>query len=284
MATIMTLTTIREEAEANIIQFNEALDTGDKAKMTALTEELKKIEERYAKLKSREEWDKLKASTDPYGECIKIFDTKVIGHKDEKDKETGLILRRTLHDKKTYDYDLAEFADYCGFDKRWIYSLEKFNQLLFIRAWMDIGLTADEAKEKCDSYYISDIAKRVELGETPTSNTQILKQLQTLVDEVFPPVSEDKHTYKVTSHQVGAMNLLYTREGKGKLDIELVQGAAFRKLFKKLLLTLVTSERFAVKAVTPEEAKKAEDESCTATEKVDEKSEESVDMRVAEKI
>ena len=98
----------------------------------------------------------------------------------------------------------------------WRYAIQKFNQLLCIKAAKELGIKHNPIKEL---FYMNKTAKSIELGQTPTSNTTILKQLQTIINKMLYTEGEHGNIYKASSKDVAYLNMLYTKKGKTVLSI-----------------------------------------------------------------
>lgn len=108
------------------------------------------------------------------------------------------------------------------------------------------------------SYLFQDLAAKKKKGETPDSNTQIVKLIQTIVDQVaFKDDGTGKNVYKCTNHDIAFLHDAITKfEPKAKCAVSLLNERQFRSVMMSLFAHCVTNEKYAVlyknKEVTPE--------------------------------
>ena len=148
----------------------------------------------------------------PLVNALKKLRYQTMRYRVANDKETGLPTCTTYY--ADVDIPLAYFERYAcdvkkldsaGVNHEWIYLIEKFTQLMSVYICTEIG--ADMKRLK-DSYYIRDVARKLELGETPTSKTQIQKLLQKVSEAMIGT------EFKTTSHD--ASYLMHTLVNKDK--------------------------------------------------------------------
>lgn len=135
----------------------------------------------------------------PLVNALKKLRYQTMRYRVANDKETGLPICNTYY--TDVDVPLPYFERYAcdvkkldsaGVNHDWIYLIEKFAQLMSVYICTEIGADIKRLK---DSYYIRDVARKLELGETPTSKTQIQKLLQkvseAMIGTEFKPTSHD---------------------------------------------------------------------------------------------
>ena len=161
------------------------------------------------------------AQTDePVKNAIIQLNFDIIKLKTNKDKDTDKVSYELVNAKK--QIELLEFSKYLGkasfADENWKYKVEKFNQLITFKAVKDLN---GDMNTIAKSFYISKLAESVDLGKTPTSNTQVLKQLQTVVDAIIhenKSENDDTNKFKVLSHDVAyIVKLMCKRADSGKI-------------------------------------------------------------------
>lgn len=154
----------------------------------------------------------------PLVNALKKLRYQTMRYRVANDKETGLPTCTTYY--VDADIPLAYFERYAcdvkkldsaGVNHEWIYLIEKFTQLMSVYICTEIG--ADMKRLK-DSYYIRDVARKLELGETPTSKTQIQKLLQKVSEAMIGT------EFKTTSHD--ASYLMHTLVNKDKRSVNTV--------------------------------------------------------------
>ena len=93
-----------------------------------------------------------------------------------------------------------------GATKMWYHSAQKFNYYLTLRAAERLGKKL--SKETMECMVMSDIAKSRDLGKDPCSNTQLLKTLTTVIQEMLG------EEYKPNSHDVNYLIDVYVTDSK----------------------------------------------------------------------
>lgn len=168
-------------------------------------------------------------------------------HKDVED-DNG-ITRVAI--EKNKGLDLAAVAEFFADRKKqfgnesiWMYKVAAFNKLLCLRAAVRIGA---DAKKVAEEFRMPKAAKEVSLGKTPTSNTQLLKQLQAVIDSMcFIPNENGTNTLKVNSHDVAYLTDLYAKRGREVLTIATARPKYMEKLIAEILFKIVTERTFGL--------------------------------------
>lgn len=193
-------------------------------------------------------YEECEASGDAMLEAVKRQDVVYLKTRDVTDKESK-ITKRIVEEKPTtvdldamHKYSLEVLKkDGIGKNKNWRNLLQKINFCLTLRVAKAIGVK-DEVYKDLEGYYtINAIAKDIDLGKNPLSNTQVLKTLQRAVTDM---IGEE---YKATSHDVAYMQeCISKRAGSGVIK------AATHKEFYKILLDvchhIVTGDPYGLKA------------------------------------
>lgn len=208
------------ETEAKIrelvSQYNEKIGDDKAADAYKLKPEIDKLLSDYAEDARIICFGDCRDSGDPMLEAVKELTYEVVSVKEIKSKDGGV--PRLEVGSKNRNIDLRQLHkfinDGIGADKKWIYMIEQFNFRMTCRVAMEIGYTPDRMKEISDSYAMSAVAREIQLsasskGKTPdpTSNTQILKTLQGIVDAML-----GAGNYKVTSHDIKYIEWIYGKK------------------------------------------------------------------------
>lgn len=162
---------------------------------------------------------------------------------DKKSKDSGLITRAETDTINRVN--LSAFEKYArenakvttGKETNWLYYIEKFNQLLVFYGAARIG---DNPKKYSDSYAIRQIAKEIEMGATPTSATQILKQLQTVVSAMIGD------EYKATSHDAAWVMLAFARPDRKSLHLKASSPKVMNELIAETCHRIITNGEYKV--------------------------------------
>lgn len=256
MSTKRTLSVIESEIKANVIAYNEAVDNGNFTAMTEAENKQTELEKEYAQLAEVVCYANLKAQDNPMLAAVKAYGFNVMGHKDvktiEKVVEDGEEKTITITTReatfKEKQIDLVKFDNYGGktvsVNPMWKYEIQSLNQLFCIRTAQDMGVPFEPA-----SYYMDKIARRIEDGETPVSNTAMLEALQNLVDMIIFE-GEDKNKYRANSRDITAILKQYTKSGKARLGIAVAKHNFFTRIIGKVLYRIATGEQYTLEYKT----------------------------------
>lgn len=128
---------------------------------------------------------------------------------------------------------------------QWRYWVEKFTFNMAARASADVGYSSDKFAK---AYRISDVARSCDIGATPTSTTQMVKQLQLIADAIiFKDNGQGKNAYKVINADVNYILYVMCKRGKTDLSISMPRTATMIKLITEVMHRIVTDG-----AYTPE--------------------------------
>ena len=261
---------LREEIVAKIGEYNEALKENDLAKATRIEQELKETEASYAELKSVEVFTELKEKENPVREAITTHSYLVISHKTLR--EDGVVKGFEIIEDKVRQIDLVKFCKFCNLDTMWQYNVERFNQLLAMRAANELKMTKAQIKKICDSFYMNDLARQIEMGGTPDSNTAICKQLQQVLDSIlFEDNGKGKNVYRVNNHDVAYLLMCYTKRGKKVLSIAVAKNAYMHRLVMDVAHRIVTGKAYDLEYRMIADTKVSETKAKATTKKVEEK-------------
>lgn len=255
MAKKRTLSIIEAEIKANITAFNTAVGNEDFTAMAAANKTQETLEKEYASLAEKVCYDNLKKLDKPMLEAIKTYGYDVVKHKDVNVTEKTVVdgeevevsyVRREMTVKEK-QIDLIKFDNYGGktvsVDAMWKYEMQTVNQLFCIRTAQDMGI-----KFTPQSYFMDKMARRIEDGETPVSNTAMLEAVQKLVDMVVYEKQEDKDSnkYRVNSRDITYILKVYTKPGKGRLEIATAKHNYFASVIGKVLYRIMTGEQYSL--------------------------------------
>lgn len=233
----------REVIVKKIGEYNEALRENDLAKATRTEQELKDAEAAYAEAKCVEVFGELAQSENPIKAAVAMHSYLVVSHRVMR--EEGSVVGFEIVEDKVRQIDLVKFCEFCKFPTNWKYSVEKFNQLLALRTATELKMTKAQIKKICDSFYMSDLARQVEMGGTPDSNTAICKQLQQVFDAIlFEDNGKGKNVYKVNNHDVAYLLMCYTKRGKKVLSVAVAKNAYIHRLVLDVMHRVVTGKSY----------------------------------------
>ena len=142
---------------------------------------------------------------------------------------------------KTRAIDLQKLHAYCdsgiGVDKQWPHIAQQLNFLLTAQKCIDLGVSA---KGVNDSYAMSDIARSISMGKSPTSNTNMLKTLQLIVSAMVG--SE----HKATSHDVKFLQSVYSKKSKKALTVACAKHKVFIGYIAEICHRIVEGKTYDV--------------------------------------
>ena len=87
---------------------------------------------------------------------------------------------------------------------------------------------------------MSDIAKAIDMGKTPTSKTNMLKTLQSVVNAM---IGEE---YKVLSHDVAFLTSVYSRKNRKALTVTCANHKYMRQYMAEICHRIVCGLRYDV--------------------------------------
>ena len=273
-----TLETIRKDIEVRISAYNEALAKNDFARMNALENEIKECEKMYAEESMHEVIAGCRKTKDPMLEAIRVYSYGVLSH--QIVREDGAVTGMKLVDDRTKQLDLLKLCNILGANHLWEYKIERFGNLLCMRAATELGLQDWQIKRIERLYYYHNIIQKEELGAIPTSNTQICKLLQEVIDSIlFTAGDTGKNIYRCNNHDVAYLLMCYTkRNGKKKLTVEVAKTAYVRRIVMDVMHRIVIGGVYDLKyqmikekdVLKTTEAKPAHAAEVSETEKIPE--------------
>lgn len=167
-------------------------------------------------------YEKCFDTADPLYEAIEMLTYQSIGWSESQPKESQFVERKIKEGTTVVRLDaLNKYAEenvgrHIGAETDWKFAIEKFNQLMTFYAAQQLGI---DPKSIADSYRISELARQVELGKTPTSNTQVLKELQQIIEKMLGKGDEERK-FNATSHDANYVQMTFARTSKAALAVK----------------------------------------------------------------
>lgn len=185
---------------------------------------------------------KLKASEDPMLEAVKQLTFETVRVVDEKVGEGKAKIPKTSLKPAEKYIDILRLDEYVGGEgigknKHWNGMIEKLNFLLTVDKAVSLGIDPTEIN---NSYAISNIGKEIDLGKTPTSNTNMLKTLNLIVSAMIGD------GYKADSHDIAYLKSVYTKKGKKALSVSCSNHKFMRQYMAEICHRIVTGESYSV--------------------------------------
>lgn len=240
----MTMQEIKQELETKATQYNAAALAEQYAKMSKLDKEMQDLVSDYAK-KSKEAYldEKAKSKT-PLTDSIIAPQYKVLKIKDTTDNDSGIITRSVDETNKTIQLnDLsAKFNSSFRF-KNWKAYIEQLNLRLCLYTANKLELPTSDRKEIEEKFRMVNGGRDIDLGATPTSNTQLLKQLRTVCNGIM---GESDIEGKITSHDVEYLKMVYTTKGRELRNIRTLNSAKLADAIINIMNRVMTDASYSI--------------------------------------
>lgn len=234
------LNELRAEVEGLVSSYNEAYQAGkfeDAMKASKAMED--KINE-YTSIARDDCFEACKNSPDPMLTAVTVLSFVTIATKDEQKGDDKIPVRIVV--EKERQIDLFKLHKYCG-DKgiganpQWLYMAEQLNMLMTAKKAKDLGI---DPKSVNDSYAMSNISREINLGKDPTSNTNMLKTLQSIITAMLGD------GYKATSHDVNFLWSVYTKKNRKALVVTAANHKALRGYLAEICHRIVTGKKYGI--------------------------------------
>lgn len=234
------LVVIRQETEALVAQFNEAYQSGNFPESQKLNTAIEEKVNEYTSVVRDDTFQVCAESDDPMLKAVTLLSFITIGVKDEKKGDDKTPVRVVI--EKERQIDLFKLYKFCGdkgigADPKWLYMAEQLNCLLTAQKAQDLGI---DPKAVNDSYAMSNIAREIDLGKSPTSKTNMLKTLQAIIAAMLG------EKYKATSHDVNFLLSVYSRKNRKALTVTAANHKALRGYLAEICHRIVTNKTYAL--------------------------------------
>lgn len=228
----------------NAIINDKSTKAADIEKLNAETSELEK---EYARAAHHAAALELLNNDAPMLAAAMALTFETVKHKDKED-ENGVKSRELVTAERPLDFAalesfFVERGKKFGTESTWAYKVAAFNRLLCMRTAQSIGADVKTVAEK---FATPTQARDINLGKTPTSNTQLLKQLQMIIDSMLYVEGEKGNIYKANSHDVGYLLSLYAKKGRGVLSVAAARPKYLEKLIAEILHRIVTEKSYNI--------------------------------------
>lgn len=175
--------------------------------------------------------------------AVKNFEYPVIRLKQTVDKDTNAVKREIVKAAKGIDLlDLHKALRGVGADTNWVYKAENFNYYMTVRAAEDVSDERLQKVLKDNSCFIMDeISRAFEVGKNPTSNNNLVKQLEKVVQMML---GEEYHIAKKDFNYL--MRVFLKDNGKSRNGITAANHRAFAGMLKKVCYRVLTGSEWEV--------------------------------------
>ena len=220
--------------EAKIAEVNKVCGKGTAAEVEGKLTELKNIENDYRALREKEVF----ASCADVHEALVQHHFTTISHK--KISEDG-VMTGIEKSERMVQIDLRKFCEYKSLDMGWFYEMQALNKRLTIKAATELGVSARDLKSIDDSYSMDKLAHEIDLGKTPTSDTQCVKHMQKVLDSL----SEGEG--RVNGHDLAYVWLCYAKKNnKNALRVICSKHTILQSLLMDVFHRVVTNGTYGV--------------------------------------
>jgi hypothetical protein len=170
-------------------------------------------------------------------DLLRLHDFPTISHKTDRDK--GVIVSFE-YDERDVPVNLKRYCDELGYDVSWYYEMQALNKRLTMKVAETVGFTPEEVAAIDGSYAMHKNAREIALGETPTSNTQMVKHLQRVFDLLSP------NTGKVNNHDIGFILSCYSKKSREALKVACSRHNALMAILLDVFHRVVTNGKYDV--------------------------------------
>lgn len=232
------LVQLRTDTEGIVKQYNEAIQNGKFEDAHKLDTEMTEKVNEYTSIVRDMCFTDCKASGDPMLAAVKMLYFTTIGVKDEQKGDDKVPVRSVIDKERQIDLlKLDKYCDGIGADKQWSHIAMKLNFLLTAQKCLDLGI---DPKSINDSYAMSDIARQFDMGKNPTSKTNLLKTLQTVITAMLG------NGYKATSHDVNFLLSVFSRKNRAALTVTCANHRYMRNYLAEICHRIVTGKSYQV--------------------------------------
>ena len=223
-----------KDYEAKIAQVNQACAKGTNADVESKLQELINIEKEFRSIRESEVF----AGLSDTHQAIELHHFETISHKKTTDEGRMTGVEKA---NRTVQIDLKKFCEVKGFSLDWFYELQALNKRLTLRVAEGIGVSAAEMKRIDDSYNMDKLASEIQLGKTPTSDTQVVKHMQRVMDLLSPGEG------KVNGHDLGYVMACYTkRNNRAALRVQCSKHTLLMSLMGDVFYRIATKGVYGV--------------------------------------
>ncbi len=246
------LAQLKIEAETLTNQYNEFYQEGKFSEASDIDTKIQEKINEYTQTARTFVFDRIIETENPMKTAVTMLRYRTIAAKDGKtDGEEKIPVRTIVEVEKTINLNaLAKYAKEhggktIGHDEKWPHMVQKLNFLLCAKVCTEIGVPAPDGKLKPvkpeqvnGSFAMSEIARELNMGGTPTSKTQLLKQLQMVVTAMLGD------GFKATSHDVGFLVNAYTRKSAKALTLACANNNQMTNLCAEICHRIVTEAAY----------------------------------------
>lgn len=229
------------EINAAISRYNTALAANDAAAMSVAEGEAKTAVKEYNDQMELDLIQRHKDDDNPvYGVLKEAFIPTLKTHV-LRDEGVTLALEVVPSERMV---SLARVFKVIGRKIEWKDQAQNLAYLLTARASKGVGLSVEALR---DQYKMSAKAKSIQTPPNPLSNTSLLKVLQSVIDSIiYEDDGKGHNVYKAYNADLNFVLECFTREGKGRYDIDTAKNPRVVNLVVKVISKIINNERYKV--------------------------------------
>ena len=219
--------TCRDDVNTHLASVRAALKDGDLDAYGNGMTALKKAVGELNVVLCRKQYSEILKSPAPIIAAVNAFYIDTVKIKEERGKDSEKVTGVNIEPKKSR-IDLEKFCEFGDLDRTWA---KLCNELLALLTLREVNVFAMKPADlaKHSNYFIAQARAKKE-GETPDSNTQVVKLLQRIIDAaIFVDDGTGKNAYKCTNHDLAFIQDSVTkRETKDKCTVGMLNERQFK--------------------------------------------------------
>lgn len=228
--------TIRKNCEKYVAEYNKAFQQKNFDALAEAETNLNGELKRYRKQKADDVVAALAKTENPVKAAIEQLTYGIL--KTRKTREEGVETGIELVESEVH-VDLVKVCEAAGLKTDWQYRVEYLGLVLAMRLANDLNNPAIARAMKTD-YRMKDMARKLAEGSTPTSNTQVVKLVQEILDAVLPEAG------KVNNHDVKYLEACMSRAGKEAKSVQVGGSRKMHEFFLDMANAIVTESGYRV--------------------------------------
>lgn len=240
----MSMADIKTELETQATAYNSALVKEKYEALPGITKRMDELVSEYAKKAKSEFLNALNGKENPLTLAIKSPNYTVLAYRDTADKKSGAVTREVTNKTRTITFaDLnSKFASSFKY-KNWKAYVEQLNLRMCLWTAKELDVPAAELKKIESEFAMKNGGADVDLGATPTSNTQLLKQLRAVCEGIY---GEGDIKSEIKSHDVNYLQMCYTKMGKELRHVSTLNSSKLANVILVIMNRILTGTGYEV--------------------------------------
>lgn len=234
----MELIKIEQAMRDAAAKFNDALKKNDAKSMQAAKNQLNDLKKEYNHQSQLDIFSECAKTANPYKRAAEILTYKTIRATEER--EDGITMGMTVEPGNPATLDIVALCKYCEKDHLWQYDVAQLSYLVCLNVAKGLSLPAEAIRDIKGKFLMKDAARKVDMGIDPSSNNQLVKGLQAIIDKLLPENVEaaDDQKLKALVCDIKYLKHGYVKADHGSTEVS-VKKAQDVKVFTKYILTVM---------------------------------------------